>query len=195
MAAPRDLSGDVAGMRALAHPLRLDLLDLLRAGPKTASEAAAALGELPGNMSWHLRVLAKHGFVEEDPSGIGRRRPWRRVDQGTRWDDEVGSEEEREVGDELTHLVMRRAAANVHAWIDARHGAAPETQHIALLSTSVVHLTTAEAARFGAELEAVLERMRVASDAHGPTDAEVLPLATLVALHPQTRPTVREAAS
>ena len=47
-------------MRALAHPLRLRLLELLGAeGAFTASEAARRLDETPANVSWHLRTLAE----------------------------------------------------------------------------------------------------------------------------------------
>ena len=50
-----------------------------REGPLTATEAGELLGESPANMSFHLRTLAKYGFVEEAPGGTGRQRPWRRV--------------------------------------------------------------------------------------------------------------------
>ncbi|MGH2874584.1 MAG: winged helix-turn-helix domain-containing protein, partial [Solirubrobacteraceae bacterium] len=74
---PRQIT-DAQTMRALAHPLRLELLDLIqRDGEVTATRAAEALGESPGNMSWHLQTLAKYGFIEEAGSGKGRSRPWR----------------------------------------------------------------------------------------------------------------------
>ena len=59
-------------MRALAHPLRLQLLELLGSeGAFTASEAGRRLGETPANVSWHLRKLAEYGFVRQ---GEGRGR-------------------------------------------------------------------------------------------------------------------------
>ena len=65
-------------MRAVAHPVRLALLEaLIREGPLTATQAAELLDDSPGNMSWHLQTLAKYGFVEETGDGRGRRRPWR----------------------------------------------------------------------------------------------------------------------
>ena len=71
-----DLTGDPAAMRALAHPVRLQLLELLgRDGALTATQAGALLDELPGNVSWHFRVLARHGFVTEAEGGNGRGRP------------------------------------------------------------------------------------------------------------------------
>ncbi len=75
----RDIS-DPRTMRALAHPVRLALLEALRReGPLTATRAAELLDDSPGNMSWHLQTLAKYGFVEEAGGGRGRSRPWRVV--------------------------------------------------------------------------------------------------------------------
>src|ERR1700761_5397400 len=74
---PREIT-DARTMRALAHPTRLALLNLLgREGELTASRAAELLDDSPGNMSWHLQTLAKYGFVEETGEGKGRSRPWR----------------------------------------------------------------------------------------------------------------------
>lgn len=72
-----------AVLRALAHPLRIELLNhLLSVGPRTASECAAAVDASPSNCSWHLRQLAQFGFVERTEGGNNRDRPWRAVDVG-----------------------------------------------------------------------------------------------------------------
>ncbi|SEG27226.1 Helix-turn-helix domain-containing protein [Actinacidiphila yanglinensis] len=73
---------DPQAMRALAHPLRLDLLEVLStAGPATAAWCGRALGVPQANCSFHLRQLAKYGFVEEADSGTDRReRKWRLVE-------------------------------------------------------------------------------------------------------------------
>lgn len=69
-------------MRALAHPLRMQLLELLGSeGAFTASEAGRRLGESAANVSWHLRLLARHGFVRQG-EGPGRTRPWKLVALG-----------------------------------------------------------------------------------------------------------------
>ena len=82
-----------ADMKALAHPLRLDLLDLLMVhGPLTASEAALRLQQTPANVSWHLRKLAEHGFVRQATSGPGRRRPWKVVAESLGWGDDAEDE-------------------------------------------------------------------------------------------------------
>ena len=72
----------VAALRALAHPARLDLLDLLRVHEQlTAAECARLLGTSTKSCSYHLGVLAGQGLVARagEPSADGRERPWRRA--------------------------------------------------------------------------------------------------------------------
>ncbi|WP_344919333.1 ArsR/SmtB family transcription factor [Streptosporangium oxazolinicum] len=70
---------DPTAMRALAHPARLAILNRLQAeGPCTATEVAEVVGVTPSAASYHLRMLAKYGFVEDAPArGDGRERLWR----------------------------------------------------------------------------------------------------------------------
>ena len=66
-------------VRALAHPLRLRMLEcLLDSGPATASMLARELGESSGATSYHLRALASAGLIDEDlERRRGRERWWR----------------------------------------------------------------------------------------------------------------------
>lgn len=74
---------DPQAMRAYAHPTRLALVGLLRTdGPLTATRAADLTGESVASCSYHLRMLAKYGVVEEVP-GPGRQKPWRATAQFT----------------------------------------------------------------------------------------------------------------
>ncbi|MDT0304649.1 helix-turn-helix domain-containing protein [Streptomonospora wellingtoniae] len=57
-------SPDLAGLRLLAHPLRLRLLSLLTAQAMSAAEAARELGETQANVSYHLRRLHDGGLLE-----------------------------------------------------------------------------------------------------------------------------------
>jgi len=69
---------DPKAMRAVAHPVRMALLELLGvASTLTATQASEALGESPANCAFHLRTLAKYGYVTEAGGGKGRERPWR----------------------------------------------------------------------------------------------------------------------
>ena len=67
-------------MRALAHQARIAIWTHLgMRGPATATECAEIAGLSPSACSYHLRTLARYGFVEEDPASAadGRERPWR----------------------------------------------------------------------------------------------------------------------
>ena len=80
-AQPLHVPLDGARLKALAHPLRVQLLDALSTyGPATASALAERLGESSGATSYHLRQLEKSGFVQEDAArGSARERWWERV--------------------------------------------------------------------------------------------------------------------
>ncbi len=69
---------DVRTLRALAHPVRIALIEaLILGGAMTATEAGEHIGETPTTCSFHLRQLARYGLVEEAGGGKGRARPWR----------------------------------------------------------------------------------------------------------------------
>ena len=66
-------------VRALAHPLRLRMLESLAQRPATASMLARDLGESSGATSYHLRALAAAGLIVEDlERRKGRERWWKR---------------------------------------------------------------------------------------------------------------------
>lgn len=74
---------DPQAIRAYAHRTRMELVGLLRTeGPLTATRAAELTGESVASCSYHLRMLAKYGVVEEVP-GPGRQKPWRATAQHT----------------------------------------------------------------------------------------------------------------
>ena len=85
---PSSITPDIAGLRALSHPVRLRMLGLLRAdGPATATMLAGRLELNTGATSYHLRQLAQHGFIEEDTErGNARDRWWRATHEATRTD-------------------------------------------------------------------------------------------------------------
>src|SRR5207237_8415689 len=85
---------DPGALRAIANPTRLRILSRLRLrGPATATECSEAVGESPSSCSYHLRQLARFGFVEEEGEGPdGRERRWRARGFGMRWS-QTGSPE------------------------------------------------------------------------------------------------------
>lgn len=80
---------DLAGLRALGHPLRLRLLGLLRTGgPATATALGDKVGAAPNAVSYHLRQLARAGFIEpaEASGGDRREHAWRASHDVTSWE-------------------------------------------------------------------------------------------------------------
>ncbi|GAA4776970.1 MULTISPECIES: winged helix-turn-helix domain-containing protein [Streptomyces] len=83
-----DPGTDTAALKALTHPLRIRLLGLLRQlGAATASELAVRTGESSASTSYHLRVLARHGFIAEAEHRDARERRWQAVHALTSWDE------------------------------------------------------------------------------------------------------------
>jgi len=79
---------DPKALRALAHPLRMRLLELIgREGTATATQCAQECGESVANCSYHLNILAKYDYIEQAEGGQGREKPWRMVHEGHSWSD------------------------------------------------------------------------------------------------------------
>jgi predicted ArsR family transcriptional regulator len=137
---------DAAALKALAHPVRLALLELLVVdGAHTASRAGAALGETPANCSWHLRKLAAHGFVREVTGVPGRSRPWRAVTEGLTWGDSDEDAETTAAGEALTDMLLERELQRLRA---ARAAATTEPQEwrdATTLNQTQTWVTAAEA--------------------------------------------------
>lgn len=123
---------DVASLKAVAHPLRLRLLGALRVeGPATASELARRFGESSGATSYHLRQLARYGFIEEDPEQPNARdRRWRSAHRYTSWKESDFADQPE--GREATRALRQRQRAYTgqvaerfededwsRAWLDA----------------------------------------------------------------------------
>ena len=68
-------------LKALGHPLRLAVLDVLgESGEElTNRELAARLGVDPGHLHFHVRMLLKAGLIELVKSGRRREKPYRSV--------------------------------------------------------------------------------------------------------------------
>jgi DNA-binding transcriptional ArsR family regulator len=102
---PRKLT-DPRAMRAVAHPVRIALLEVLGTeGPLTATQAGELIGESPTTCSFHLRQLAKYGFIEEVEGVAGRRRPWRLIHTGLSFSDVSDDPETRLAATALSRVL------------------------------------------------------------------------------------------
>ncbi|GAB3008434.1 ArsR/SmtB family transcription factor [Saccharothrix stipae] len=107
MVEPREIT-DVDELRALAHPLRQRIVRHLgQHGPATASILGQALGESSGATSYHLRMLARHAFVEEVPERArGRERWWRTPAVDLRYPRAPDDPEVRSLVEQLNQLKL-----------------------------------------------------------------------------------------
>jgi DNA-binding transcriptional ArsR family regulator len=175
---PRILDDDPVAMRALAHPTRIRLIEeLTLRGPMTATQAAAYVGESPSSCSFHLRMLAKYGFVEEAPGGTGRQRPWRAVSIGQRWHSGPGTDASTQAASDTLSTHVRRRDGELLAEHLEHTDELPEDWAEA---TSPSHLgrwmTAAELAAMGAALLALGQpyRDRLSDPATRPPGARLV---------------------
>jgi DNA-binding transcriptional ArsR family regulator len=134
-----------SALRALSHPLRLRIIELLeQAGPLTATAAAAHLGTTPSNCSFHLRQLAKHGFITEADGGVGRNRPWRRADDHVTIRVDDLDQAGRDSVPMLIGAGAERLRANGLRWFAARDGYSKEWRDAAGDLHLVLNLTAGE---------------------------------------------------
>lgn len=68
-------------LKALGHPLRLRVLELLGEGDAalTNRELAQRLAVDPGHLHFHVRMLLKAGLIDRSGGGNGREKPYRAV--------------------------------------------------------------------------------------------------------------------
>jgi DNA-binding transcriptional ArsR family regulator len=158
---PQNRVLDASALQGLAHPLRVQLCDLLTLhGPATATQLAARLNESSGATSYHLRQLEKYGFVEEDPGrGSGRERWWRRVPGRITIEGRVDDEQSPAARD-ATRLVLnefnRAKQARIQQWRDTYEQWPREWADSSVESSNHLRMTAAEFAELGAAIDAVI---------------------------------------
>jgi DNA-binding transcriptional ArsR family regulator len=138
---------DPRAMRALTHPLRLALIELLwRDGSVNATQAASSLGESQASCSFHLRQLAKFGFVHEVEGVRGRARPWRLSRRGMRVAN-VHDDPEAEIAwTALERLLRDRQMGRYRGWLEGRSAYPRAWRDAAYHSHRVAWLTSEELA-------------------------------------------------
>jgi hypothetical protein len=146
-------------MRALTHPVRLELLRALElAGQLTATQAGELIGEPPNTCSFHFRQLAKYGFVEEAGPAPGRSRPWRLVTTGMHFTHLHEDPDTAIAARELESMLVDRYLARLGAFYAARSALPREWQEVTGGSQATLHLTPAELRQVDQEVQAIIDR-------------------------------------
>ena len=148
---------DPGAMRALAHGTRLRLLGLLRTdGPLTATEAGQRIGESASSCSYHLRQLARHGFVEEAGPRKGRTRPWRATAQLTRWSEGDYADQQLAAA-ALDEVVIEQYFQRIETGVGRRLDLSRTWRDATTFGDYDVHVTAAELRRLTADVATLIE--------------------------------------
>ncbi|HZO69517.1 MAG TPA: helix-turn-helix domain-containing protein [Kribbellaceae bacterium] len=171
-----DVVLDVRLLRALAHPMRVRIVGLLRLhGPATATTLAQRLNVNTGATSYHLRELAKAGLVVEDESrGNARDRWWRAAHQRTYLDDPRLLEDDPDAAIGYLRSVAQVNAEATFRHLDELSSLPKDWQEVGTISDYAFDLTPGQVKRLLADVEAVLAKYRTDPDAKRPRGARTV---------------------
>jgi predicted ArsR family transcriptional regulator len=169
---PHRTLADAPSLRALTHPTRLALMEAIAlAGTLTATQASAQVGESSTACAYHLRTLARLGFLEEAGGGRGRERPWRLVPRGMSVD-HSDDPEVASAADALETMLAERFFIRIRAARLARSAASADVRGVSGILQSNVFATVAELRQLRAEIAALTARYADRIDpARRPSDA------------------------
>lgn len=193
---PRRLLDDPLAIRALAHPLRLELQAIVgRAGRITAADAARELDISQALASHHLRQLAKYGFVEQVEGDDRRARPWRLVSTTQTWRGADRTEQGAAAAAVLEQVLAERALSQFVEWQE-RRGDWPSTwREHAGIGQSTVYLTQQEMAGLEQAISELIDRYvqerpidDVDARPHGSVPVDLTHLVVPLGEPPETEP-------
>ncbi|WP_406195636.1 helix-turn-helix domain-containing protein [Kitasatospora sp. NBC_01560] len=182
---------DAKGLRALAHPVRVQLVGLLRRhGPSTATRLAERMGLTSGATSYHLRQLAAAGFVAEDTErGNARERWWKPLHQTTWWSDRALADEEPEAAFAYLRSIVAANALTTQRALNGFETMPRAWRHSFDLSDWSLLLTPEEARSLAAEMAEVVGRYRRADTKESaPEGAERVAVVLQVLPDPEGEP-------
>lgn len=183
---------DPRALRAYAHPTRMTLVGLLRQeGPFTATRAAELTGESVASCSYHLRILAKYGLVEEaDPAGPGREKPWRATAQFTDWPTYSEDPAVAAAAEALTLAVAENYFHRMTRALETRGELPREWKEVEQFSDRTLYLTPDELKMLGERMIALVAEFdnRGADPSRRPEGARRVPILQVAYVAPDAEP-------
>jgi len=164
---------DAAQLRALAHPLRLQLLEVLHSeGPATASQLARRLGESSGATSYHLRALYRAGMVEEAEQRNARERWWQRSPDRRMVPNSVPQDaspaeraELKAAHAQIESILLERDENAMRRWMDVRYDLPLDWQDAQWIGNFRIWATAAEVREFVQTVIELAEPLRTVPEA------------------------------
>jgi DNA-binding transcriptional ArsR family regulator len=157
-------TGDPALLRALAHPLRVEILAVLdELGEATATQIAEHVGESPSNCSFHLRQLAKAGFIER-AEAQGTSKPWKSAHSSRDLRPEPGNPESMRTSASIASMYVQHEANRMVDFL-TRHGLGDEEWLPGItVNSATVWATPDELAQLAEEIHHIVDRFRGRKD-------------------------------
>ena len=182
---------DARTLRALAHPVRIALFEQLAlGGAMTATQVGELIGESATTCSFHLRQLAKYGFVEEAGGGTGRSRPWRLTSVGMSFSPSEDVEAEI-ASDAVVRMFRERQFDRYQEWLSTKASHPLEWRKAAIDGQYLFYLTAPELQQLSNEVHELLQRWvmlegRLLDPSRRPPDS--VPVEGMVLAHPVAPP-------
>lgn len=159
---PRDdheYISDPQRVRAMTHPIRLRLIDFLgTVADATATECAEHVGESVASCSFHLRMLAKYGFIER-ASARGREKPWRLVSRTQSTQPDFDDKESVQAVAALAATYLEYQTGLMHTWLERdAHRVEPEWAGATTQTGASMWLTREELADVSRTITEIADR-------------------------------------
>jgi hypothetical protein len=145
-------------LRALAHPLRWKLFDIVfREGTATATRCAELTGESVASCSYHLNILGKYGYVEQVPRS-GKEKPWRSASARQDLSAPGPELEDRLASEAATEAFLEHEFDQLRTWWHLRETEPPEWRDATGVGGSTMWVTAEELRQIHDEITPVLRR-------------------------------------
>ena len=176
---------DAPALKAMAHPLRVQILRILEMRRRASvTSLSAELGETTGAISYHLRQLARHGFVEdfvpddledETPTRGRKQRWWRMaVDQiHMTGFDFFENDDTREAVSFVTRELQTDRSRRMTNWLATATKWPADWQRASSDSESWLDLSPRQTRALADELAAVVDKYRALRAGKGAKRVEV----------------------
>lgn len=174
-------------LRALAHPQRMRMLGMLRIdGPATATGLAQRLGLNSGATSYHLRQLARHGFiVEDDERGNARDRWWKAAHESTVFHSDSDDDEVLDASIAFAEAALQAQIGQMKRALARHAGLSAEWRDASTLSDLIIPLSAADAKALVQRLaDVIAEAMEQAPKLGGVYPPDVAPFTVMVHAFP-----------
>lgn len=150
---------DAPSLQALAHPTRLALMEAIAmAGALTATQASGVVGESPTACAYHLRMLARLGFIEEAGGARGRQRPWQLAQAGMSIETDPDNPAASRAADALSKALFERFISRIRRYELTRSRYPAQVREVTGVQQSVLFTTPEEFRQAREEIFEVLSR-------------------------------------